>query len=72
LDEVITEKIQALQDKCMSGCAAPLFMNAQNAAAQLLVRKIHIPSFELAEQINLARSRKEHTIVGMRGRSSAG
>jgi hypothetical protein len=35
LDEGITKKIQALNDKCMNGCAVPLFMNAQNAAAQL-------------------------------------
>jgi hypothetical protein len=39
LDEGINKKIQALNDKCMNGCAVPLFMNAQKAAAQLLVRK---------------------------------
>jgi len=28
LDEGITKKIQALNDKCFNGCAAPLVMNA--------------------------------------------
>lgn len=35
LDEGITKKIQALDDKCINECAAPLFMNAQNSADRL-------------------------------------